>query len=123
MGTQVGGAATHTSGVINGLIDNGVAVDVIAAERPLGTDRARFVEVPPTRRPLQLVPGLRFTDYSDQLVGAATGLRADFVYQRYQLGSDAGLRLAERLGVPLVLEFNGSEIWVQETLGRRPRPV
>jgi glycosyltransferase involved in cell wall biosynthesis len=112
MGIQVGGAATHTSGVINGLIDNGVTVDVLAAERPVGTDRATFVPVPP-RRLLQLVRGLEYADYSEEVVRSGVGRRADFIYQRYRLGSDAGLVLAERLGVPLVLEFNGPEVWVE----------
>jgi glycosyltransferase involved in cell wall biosynthesis len=111
-GAQVGGAATHTSGVINGLLDNGVAVRVLAPERPLGTDRARFSEVP-VRRVLHLARGLSYSDYSEALLAATDGMRADFVYQRHQLGSYAGLELARRLGVPLVLEFNGSEIWVE----------
>lgn len=116
LGAQVGGAATHTSGVINGLADNGVAVDVLSAERPLETNRAEYLEVP-VRRVLQLVRGLTYTDYSEALLQAAAGRSADFVYQRYQLGSYAGLELARRLGVPLVLEFNGSEIWVERNWG------
>ena len=112
LGVQVGGAATHTSGVINGLIDNGVAVEVLAVEPPLGTERATFTEVPVTRV-LHLIRGLTYTAYTNELLAAAGGRPADFVYQRYQLGSNAGLELARRLGVPLVLEFNGSEIWVQ----------
>ncbi|HEX4838488.1 MAG TPA: glycosyltransferase family 4 protein [Solirubrobacteraceae bacterium] len=112
LGAQIGGAATHTSGVINGLVDNGIAVQVLAPERPLGTDRARFSEVP-VRRILHLARGLSYSDYSEALLDAARGMRADFVYQRHQLGSYAGLELARRLGVPLVLEFNGSEIWVE----------
>jgi glycosyltransferase involved in cell wall biosynthesis len=116
LGTQVGGAATHTSGVINGLLDNGVAVQVLAPERPLDSDRAQFSEVP-VRRVLHLARGLTYTDYSEALLTAANGLRADFVYQRHQLGSYAGLELARRLEVPLVLEFNGPEIWVERNWG------
>jgi glycosyltransferase involved in cell wall biosynthesis len=112
MGLQVGGAATHMRGVINGLLDNDVRVDVVAAERPLGTERARFIRAP-VRRVLQLVPSLAFTEYSRELVRAASGLSADFVYQRHRLGANAGLEIASRLGVPLVLEFNGSDIWVE----------
>ena len=112
MGSQVGGAATHTSGVVNGLLDNGVEVCIFAPEQPWGTERAEFVEVPP-RRDLQLVRGLGYTDYSRSIVQAASAHAADFIYQRYQLGSDAGLQLARRLAVPLVLEFNGPEIWVE----------
>jgi glycosyltransferase involved in cell wall biosynthesis len=116
LGEQVGGAATHTSGVINGLIDNGIAVEVLAAERPTATERASYVEVAP-RRIFQLVRGLTYTDYTEALLQAAAGRRCDFVYQRYQLGSYAGLELARGLAVPLVLEFNGSEIWVERHWG------
>jgi glycosyltransferase involved in cell wall biosynthesis len=112
MGVQVGGAATHTSGVINGLIDNGLAVEVLAAERPVGTERATFVPVR-TRRIPQLVHGLQYAAHSEEVVRAGTEHPADFVYQRYRLGAEAGLVLAEQFGVPLVLEFNGSDVWVE----------
>jgi glycosyltransferase involved in cell wall biosynthesis len=39
------------------------------------------------------------------------------VYQRYALGSYAGLELAQRLNVPLILEFNGSEVWAEREWG------
>ena len=41
-----------------------------------------------------------------------------FVYHRYSLNNYAGIRLARRHGVPLVLEYNGSEIWVSRHWGR-----
>ena len=116
MGAYVGGAATHTTGVINGFADNGLRVDVYAPERPLGTGAAGFTQVP-VRRIFHLVRGLTYTAYSRDIVRAAERSRADFVYQRYSLGSLAGLELAERLGVPLVQEFNGSEIWVERHWG------
>ena len=90
-GSQVGGAATHTRGVVNGLLDNGVGVHVIAVERPDGTERAPVTTVPP-RRVLQLVRGLGYTDYAPDLIRAASSLRADFVYQRYLFGSYAASR-------------------------------
>jgi glycosyltransferase involved in cell wall biosynthesis len=112
MGAQVGGAATHTSGVVSGLTAIGVRVHVVASERPPGTDQASFSLVRPRRR-LELVRGLGYTDFSDAVAAAASEQDADFVYQRYQLGSYAGLEVARRLGVPLVLEYNGPEIWVE----------
>jgi glycosyltransferase involved in cell wall biosynthesis len=119
-GVQVGGAATHTSGVINGLIANGVSVRVIAAEEPSGIHGAGFTRAPARRR-LQLVRGLGYADYGQEIIRAAAAHRADFVYQRYQLGSHAGLEIARRLAVPLVLEFNGPEVWVERhwRAGRR----
>src|SRR5205807_2348846 len=48
-GHKVGGAATHTSGVINGLVANGLAVDVVASERLDWSERAGFTPVPLAR--------------------------------------------------------------------------
>ena len=43
--------------------------------------------------------------------------RLSFVYQRYSLNNFAGLRIARRAGVPFVLEYNGSEIWMARNWG------
>jgi glycosyltransferase involved in cell wall biosynthesis len=115
-GAYVGGAAAHTTGVIDGLLANGLDVEVFACERPQCSDRARFVQVP-LERVNHLVSWLTATDFGERLARAAAGARADFVYQRYALGSYAGSALAARLGVPLVLEFNGSEVWATRNWG------
>jgi glycosyltransferase involved in cell wall biosynthesis len=117
MGAFVGGAATHTTGVINGLAENDVRVHVFAPELPPDLGTADVTEVP-IRRVYHLAHWLTFADYSDQLVAAASSASASFVYQRYDLGAFAGLELADRLGVPFVLEFNGSEIWTAREWGR-----
>jgi len=44
-------------------------------------------------------------------------LQPDFVYQRYALNDLSGVMLRDRLNVPLVLEFNGSEVWAQRHWG------
>ena len=116
LGAHIGGAAAHTAGVINGLVHAGVAVNVVAPERPDGIEGAAVTEVPP-RRIFQLVHWPTLVDYSEQQVAVAARHRADAVYQRYALGSYAGLGLARRLGVPLILEFNGSEIWAERQWG------
>jgi len=116
LGAQVGGAATHTAGVINGLTGAGIEVSVFAAERPAGVRDARCEDVP-ARHILQLVHWLTRIGYGETLVKRAAGTPADFVYQRYALGSCAGLELARGLGVPLVLEFNSSEIWTERHWG------
>jgi glycosyltransferase involved in cell wall biosynthesis len=117
MGAHVGGAAAHTAGVINGFVHAGVDVSVVAPERPAAiADGATVVEAPP-RRIFQLVHWGTLIDYSEQQASLAAAHRADVVYQRYALGSYAGLELARRLGVPLILEFNGSEIWAEQQWG------
>jgi glycosyltransferase involved in cell wall biosynthesis len=41
-----------------------------------------------------------------------------FVYQRYALYNTSGPELALRLKAPLVLEYNGSEVWIARNWGR-----
>lgn len=122
LGVQVGGAATHTAGVVNGLTSAGLDVTVFAAERPEGVHSARCEEVPP-QQILQLVHWLTRIGYGQSLVSAASGTPTDLVYQRYALGSYAGLELARGLGVPLVLEFNSSEIWTERNWGTGRVPL
>src|SRR4051794_27386645 len=122
MGLHVGGAATHTAGVINGLAEAGVDVAVFAPERPGGIEDVPCTAVEPVRL-LHLVHWLSFFDYSERIAAAAAGRPADAVYQRYALGSYAGLELARRLGVPLILEFNGSEVWAELHWGSGPLPL
>jgi glycosyltransferase involved in cell wall biosynthesis len=117
-GAQVGGAAAHTAGVINGFAHAGVNVHVLAPEPLEGIEDVAFTDIRPERI-FHLVHWLTLVDYSEQQVQA--GLRVangtDAVYQRYALGSYAGLELARRLDVPLILEFNGSEIWAEREWG------
>lgn len=111
MGSYVGGAAAHTTGVINGLLANGIDVHVFASEQPAGIDDGATVTTVPLRRPMHLVQWLTMTGYSDAIMRAALSGKPDFVYQRYTLGSYAGPELARSQDVPFVLEYNGSEVW------------
>jgi glycosyltransferase involved in cell wall biosynthesis len=108
----VGGAATHSAGVVGGLLANDVAVRVIASEPLEDIDGAELAIQPP-RRVTHVVRALSQADYSQLVLSAARDMHADFVYQRYALGGFAGLELARRLRVPLVLEFNSSGVWVE----------
>jgi glycosyltransferase involved in cell wall biosynthesis len=56
--------------------------------------------------------------FLDATLHVIAGRPISFVYQRYSLNNYAGLRLAHRLGVPFVLEYNGSEIWMSRHWGR-----
>ena len=52
---------------------------------------------------------------------ALAGRPPSFIYQRYSLNNYTGLRMAGTLGVPLVIEYNGSETWMSRHWGRRLR--
>jgi len=41
-----------------------------------------------------------------------------FIYQRMSVGNYAGVKLSRHWNVPLISEYNGSEVWVAKTWGR-----
>ncbi len=116
-----GGAASHLRGVLQGL----AALDrhpVLAAPEPLP-------ELPDEVRVLKLAYPARFRDFPSLAPLAASeagfaaarnalaGTRVGFVYHRNLAFDLAGARLARALGVPLVLEYNGSELWMARHWG------
>ena len=55
--------------------------------------------------------------FADKARAALGDRRPALVYQRMSLGSCAGLRLARECGVPFVLEYNGSDVWIARNWG------
>lgn len=49
--------------------------------------------------------------------GLNSSFRPTLIYQRLALGDSTGAFLAHKLGVPLVVEYNGSEIWASKHWG------
>jgi glycosyltransferase involved in cell wall biosynthesis len=124
-GLEAGGSVGHVAGVLNNL-GRFAGPPVFITSGPVATVRSD-VETHVVE------PGSDFCGFeelSNFHFGAVLARRAaeilaerpvSFVYQRYCFGSTAGLRLSQHLGVPLVLEYNGSEVWIGENWGRPPR--
>ncbi|MBX5479211.1 MAG: glycosyltransferase family 4 protein [Pyrinomonas methylaliphatogenes] len=114
--TQVGGAATHTVGVINALIGCGARLFVLSNDPIPGLDPTRLalevIEPEPyglTRALFDLRNALLFTRRApDRLKGATF----DLIYQRYSRFNWTGVEVSLRTGRPLFLEYNGSEVWI-----------
>ncbi|HEX6788961.1 MAG TPA: glycosyltransferase family 4 protein, partial [Gaiellaceae bacterium] len=108
LGLSSGGAVAHTVGVANALAEEGVGTTVATyTETPGLHPNVAYRRLPATR--LALIPELnRF-----RLARAAQriDLSPGVVYERLSLGSTAGVALSRKLGVPLVVEYNGSELW------------
>ncbi|WP_374980986.1 glycosyltransferase [Pseudomonas solani] len=120
--TQVGGSVTHMAGVINNLaVTTGTPPLVLStADNPI-LDTAiavRTILPPPVFWDFREVPALLFSrSASDEAKAALGGRRPSFIYQRYSLNNYAGARLALALEVPLVTEYNGSEVWISRNWG------
>lgn len=115
-GTQPGGAASHTVGVIDGLVNCGEKVTVISNDElaGLGKDKLAFhrVEVSSEAMPrsaFDIEMSMEFAAGAAELVDQ---LKPDLIYMRYSRFSWAGVTIAQQANLPLFLEYNGSEVWV-----------
>jgi glycosyltransferase involved in cell wall biosynthesis len=122
-GLRSGGSVGHTAGVLNHLQDflppplfltsdplPTVRADVETRVLPPGRANWDFPDLP------RLAYNQRFTHRAGEIL---CGRRLAFLYQRYSLGNFSGVALARQFGVPLVVEYNGPEVWVTKNWGRR----
>ena len=118
-GLKAGGSVAHVAGVVNALANLDHEVALATAVDPVGVEPpAEVVQLEPPRR-LTLPAESNFYRFGRSIPGQLRGLRRpSFVYQRHSIGSYAGAVIARREGVPLVLEYNGSEVWVARNWSR-----
>lgn len=119
-GLKAGGSVGHVAGVVNGLSRKGVRVTLASAPDPvLVDDTVRFVRIePPT--PFGLPFAVNGYRLQHRLLGSLERVADDarLIYQRHAVSSYVGVQLSRRRQVPLVLEYNGSEVWAAEHWGR-----
>jgi glycosyltransferase involved in cell wall biosynthesis len=119
---RAGGSVGHVAGVVNNLDAFG-APPVFVTSAPIPTVRpdveTHIVPPGPDFCGFEELPPLHYNRQVERRALEVLGGRScAFVYHRYGVYSFAGLALARRLGVPLVLEYNGSEVWVGRNWGR-----
>jgi glycosyltransferase involved in cell wall biosynthesis len=123
---KVGGSAAHTAGVVGGLIDAGYGFAYASNEEP-PESIAAAVAIHPVPALQTLVPPLsavgsavevnlyrQHRTMADACRRLTQSTPAAFIYQRYSLGNYAGVMASRASGLPLVLEYNGSEVWLSE---------
>ncbi len=123
LGVQAGGSVAHTAGVIGGLLNRGYAVDFASAETPvaLPDDDSLTVHRVNPPQPYVLPREVNHYRHNANFVQAAMALRAGpfgFIYQRLSQGNYTGVMLSRLLRLPLVMEYNGSEVWLARNWGR-----
>jgi glycosyltransferase involved in cell wall biosynthesis/O-antigen/teichoic acid export membrane protein len=125
-GTAVGGAVTHASGILGGFRQLGLRVGLVTTASP-PPQLAAVVDDVEIVEPLS--PGARLSRDLHALAlnqrvrraaeRLARRLEPGLVYQRHDVYLVAGADVAEELGVPLVLEWNASEVWTSRNWRRR----
>jgi glycosyltransferase involved in cell wall biosynthesis len=121
-GAFVGGSVGHVAGIANALLRSGIEVRLVAvARQPMIDTDIRQILVSPD--PLAAYPHeLNLFRYHRRYMGEVLRQVADFkpgfIYQRYSLDDMSGIFLRRRMGIPLILEYNGSETWIQRHWGK-----
>lgn len=108
-----GGALTHVTGFLSGLAQEN-ALTLFVSGQPVGS--AGNVRLIPGSRRLHLFREAAALTYNLRFVLAARHLlkteKPRMLYQRHGRFLFAGAILSRWLGIPLVLEYNGSEDWI-----------
>lgn len=119
-GVTAGGSVGHTAGVVNALSDRGAGVALATmTPPPLLRDNVSLLSLlPPTAYGLPVeVNHYRFQHQIAPQVLDQLQSKPELLYQRMSVANYAGVTLSRRLRVPLVLEYNGSEVWAARHWG------
>jgi glycosyltransferase involved in cell wall biosynthesis len=121
-GVRAGGSVGHIAGVVNelgGVLGSPIVLTTADVPTLRPDIEVHHVSVPEAFWNFQELPTFVLNDvFHTEAFRVLDGRRVSLVYQRYSLNNYAGLRIARRLGVPFVLEYNGSEIWMGRHWGR-----
>src|SRR5262249_33819383 len=115
--TAAGGMASHIAGFASGARALGHRLRFISSGPISSVDQVDSEIIPPsttvnaTRALFELWNNLIFTINALRVAGGEQS-RMDFIYQRYSRFNWTGVALSLATGLPLALEFNGSEVWV-----------
>jgi glycosyltransferase involved in cell wall biosynthesis len=121
-GIKSGGSVTHIAGVANAFRNMGIPLFFISSDQLELIDQTRtpVIRIKPTKY-VKNTPDLPQIAYNLQLVRRAHAVfrlkRPTLIYQRYSQYNYSGAYLATTWRLPLVLEYNGSEVWIARHWG------
>jgi glycosyltransferase involved in cell wall biosynthesis len=113
---EAGGAMSHVRGFLSGLAHRSAHSEVFSG-RALPATCFPTHEYPNRRRlyVFRESSALSYNRYFSRVVEQdLAGRRPSFIYQRHGRYVVAGALLSRRLRRPLVLEYNGSEVWIAQ---------
>jgi len=105
-----GGSVGHTLGVLNGLRQNNCKIKIISNERFLGIDDFNYTVIEPKiKKPLGQ---FLYNFYAkNRFKKEIPKFKPDFIYHRYTGYTFFVTKIAKKLKIPLILEFNSFDTW------------
>lgn len=121
-GVTAGGSVGHISGVVNGFLKLGYGVDFLSAGSKLMIrPPAEYVQLRPPHGYGLPYDG-NFYAFHRSTVGQVNRWLKDrqvrFLYQRLSVANYTGVLVSRKYRIPLVMEYNGSEVWVAGSWSR-----
>ncbi len=124
-GLKAGGSIGHVAGVVNELNRRGKSVSYATAEDPIMLDKeVNIMKIKPQRVfgiPYILNNYVFQSVFQRQLEKMIDLSNYSFIYQRLSLANYLGVTLAKKYNLPLVIEYNGSEVWAAKNWGNGVR--
>lgn len=117
LGLQAGGSIAHTRGVIKGLLSQGRNIDLLSLEShfPISDlDGLRILNSASTL-PYLIPRIMNYSQFSKDVINSLISSpfgRYGAIYQRLSPGNFSGVVLSRLRKIPLIIEFNGSEMWL-----------
>ena len=124
-GIKAGGSVGHIAGVANAFQNMGLPVTFASAEPPVMVDTE--VEIRKIAPPKTFGAPYEFNNYRFQRFFARDANRIlaakgfNLIYQRISAANFLGIGLSRSFQLPLIVEYNGSEVWVAKHWGRPMR--
>jgi len=123
-GPRSGGSVSHIYGVAHAFINSRKRLFFISTDRLVLIDKLKcpVYVVNPFRniRNLREIPEVA---YNEELFDEACRIfdveEPDLIYQRYSRNNYTGIMLSLKYRIPLIIEYNGSEVWVARNWGKR----
>jgi len=117
-GISAGGSISHISGVFNNLDLKGIKPILLSTDT-IPTIRSDLLSLLIQHNNDFLdffeLPNINFTpSMASEIPKLLTNIKVSFLYQRYSVHNYSGVKLARHFNVPLILEYNGSEVWVRQ---------
>jgi glycosyltransferase involved in cell wall biosynthesis len=118
LGLKAGGSVGHIQGIVEGLANAGYDLDYCSSEPPLHShDRVEYVDVPLPKTfgyPFEANYYTYHHNYIGQLSRRLDPCAYTFIYHRISICNYAGIVLSRNWRLPLVVEYNGSDAWIQK---------
>ncbi len=120
-GVRAGGSVGHIRGVAAALEGLGWEVLFLTTDRmeAMRGFETRLVRPLPFLRVLPILPSIAANLNAFRMARFLRRRGTGLIYQRHSLNNFAGALVSRRLGLPFVLEYNGSEVWISRHWGRR----